>query len=1139
MAEFTGIKKTQFPVHGAAPWLTALLLAAVVAALPAQRAVAVDVSEPAILQMFEAKWDTMEDRMADIFQVGYGKMWLPPPQRADGGGLSVGYDVFDRFDLGGPRNETLYGTETGLKANIATAHDASVKMYSDFVPNHDGFRNKNTPGFLSQGGYPGFVLQTSGDTLGDFHDPNLSYQTDPVNGSLFGLLDIAQEKNHQFIRHPIAAGNANNIPAGTIWNKPDLNNARFYTDQGLGGVALNDPNTGGAFTRYSFNTENPIAGDPTSENATGLLMRNMQYMLQVIGVDGFRIDAARHMPTWVFNYFDNAVFRSNPRMNHDGTIQPVYMFSEVADGTSSNVQPYIRRDLPNKLGISLGDTTVKGDRDALDFPLFWKMVDNLSGNGTQNNWHNIRSAHLDINDDGLKNGSQGVTFVDGHDEHSGLRPHLYKVAYAYTLMMPGNAIVYMNAKEFGEGRTFPYDIGGSGYSMSNDALGGYHGDDIAELVEIRNTHGRGNFQERWLDDAFNPNGFSNLYIYERAASALVGLNSRADSGYDQRTPVQTSFAANTVLVELTGNAADAVVDPGGNIPEAIRVNASGQVTMRVPRNSSHGKGYVIYGLATPQGALSLTNVSQVLEGATPTQATNGTARLADIDVITSDTFNVQLDTTPVTLPAPMGEANPVRDVHADGDHAMIRIDDGIDLNDQPGIDDTTLTSTGYGFENFTTTYSPGFVWSEGANVGTGSGTFAQTIDATELSEGRHYVTVRAFRHRDSDTGGDGGPGVFTDFKRTIYVDRLPPESAIVSFDPYASNPNNPNDRDLIVRSVDQTADNMLFLLDLPANLTEAQILQEYNNPSSPYRKAQSGYYDRDQRIAGFGNINFGNHVATVITYEPTGNYNIQRFAELFTPTIDRGAGFGDMNFGNSYLIADIRTTTPNNGSFEDVLYSQNNKFNSAADLNADGLVDNRDLFLLGDALVAAPTSAFVNAANEQNVLYAYTDLLLKRGDVDVSGSTNAGDMNALYDNFGAATWLMDLNVDGIVDIQDVSTMITHLFRTVPGDFNLDGQVDASDYVVARKASGSTGMRFYNGDADLDGDVDSQDLVAWQQNYGFVRQPLTAGAGGGGEGAAFVPEPSAILFCAMFCGLVAATRRIKQVSQFGASCSWPL
>ena len=210
----------------------------------------------------------------------------------------------------------------------------------------------------------------------------------------------------------------------------------------------------------------------------------------------------------------------------------------------------------------------------------------------------------------------------------------------------------------------------------------------------------------------------------------------------------------------------------------------------------------------------------------------------------------------------------------------------------------------------------------GANVGTGAGTFVQSIDTTQLAEGRHYVTVRAFRHRDSATGGDGGPEVFTDFKRTIYVDRLPPEAAVVSFDPFASDPNNPNNRDLVVRSVDKTADSMHLLLDLPANLTDAQILAQVSAGN------KMSYYDRDQFVRG-QSVNFGNHVATIVTYEPTGNVNIQRFAGLFTQTNSRGRGFGDMNFSNGYVITDIRATTPNNGSVEDVLYSQNSKFNSA------------------------------------------------------------------------------------------------------------------------------------------------------------------------------------------------------------------
>ncbi len=42
-------------------------------------------------------------------------------------------------------------------------------------------------------------------------------------------------------------------------------------------------------------------------------------------------------------------------------------------------------------------------------------------------------------------GSQGVSFVDSHDDLVGGFPFLMNVAYAYTLLRPGNAIVYMNA----------------------------------------------------------------------------------------------------------------------------------------------------------------------------------------------------------------------------------------------------------------------------------------------------------------------------------------------------------------------------------------------------------------------------------------------------------------------------------------------------------------------------------------------------------------------------------------------------------------------------------------------------------------------------------------------------------------------
>ncbi|HEY0008576.1 MAG TPA: hypothetical protein VGB55_07625, partial [Tepidisphaeraceae bacterium] len=85
----------------------AVVAAAAAVAVFAHPAAAQDVSAPAILQWFEGSYKTIENRMADVFAAGYGAVWTPPPGRADSGNQSVGYDVYDRFDLGSAGNPTL------------------------------------------------------------------------------------------------------------------------------------------------------------------------------------------------------------------------------------------------------------------------------------------------------------------------------------------------------------------------------------------------------------------------------------------------------------------------------------------------------------------------------------------------------------------------------------------------------------------------------------------------------------------------------------------------------------------------------------------------------------------------------------------------------------------------------------------------------------------------------------------------------------------------------------------------------------------------------------------------------------------------------------------------------------------------
>ncbi|MEO1526972.1 MAG: GEVED domain-containing protein [Planctomycetota bacterium] len=885
-----------------------------------------DASAPAILQVFESTYDNLEQRSADVFQAGFGGVWIPPTGRADSGNQSVGYDAYNRFDLGGPAAPTLYGSETGLKALVDALHTADVDVYADFVVNHNGFRDSSTPGFVAEGGYPGFALTLNAgnnslgfDAIdGDFHG---GFETGDLNGRLSGLIDIAHETDFQFIRQPVEE-NALNIPGGPIANSPDPGNARFYPDTSLDPILLFDPKTGESdIAVYPYNLQEPLAGDATTENALGYLMRNARWLIETIGIDGLRVDAAKHVEPFVLEFLDRAVYRAIAEPQLDGSTQHPFLFLEVFTGDRGQIQNLIRKDIdpgdPGRIG---------GNRDALDFPLHFAMRDYLTGNGIVNDWREIKNASQDIQDDGLaNNGSQGVAYVNSHDEFG---PFLSNVAHAYVLMRPGNAIVYLNAKQFGDGRDFPKDGRG-------DALGGLFGDQLTRLVNLRNTHGRGNYIDRTpvADE-------KEMLIFERSASSVVLLSNRLDSGFDSRT-IQTNFLPGTPLVELTGNASDPTFDPFNDFPEVVVVKTDGTIDVRVPRNTApdgtqHNSGYLIYGASGPQTSLSLSNVDSTLAGGTPTNETNGTTRLNEISVITADSFEVTLNT------AAVNHLGSIRDTFADGDNALLKIDDGLDVNQNGSVDNTSVGGPVTGFEEFLTFKQPGFFQTDG------QGLYRQVVDTTTLAEGMHFLETRAFRHREVGEGD----AIYTSDRRAIYIDRLPPESEIVSFEPREEGVS--ENRDLLVRLADATGNNVHVLWDLPAALSDGDVLALIDGDS------QGNRLDRDLFVSGVEGLTHGNHVATLVTFEMTGNVNVQRFPGLFTSTIF-GAGLGDLDFDGGVDADDVAL-------MQAVFNSNNAEFNPAADFNGDGLVDVEDLALFYELLVGTGNTGPTFAAFDNFVV---------------------------------------------------------------------------------------------------------------------------------------------------------------------------
>ena len=144
-------------------------------------------------------WDHLAGQAAELRQAGFTAIWLPPVTKGASGGASVGYDVFDDYDLGSKDQQgtvaTHYGTREQLTRCVAMMRANGLDVYADLVENQRGggngpggftFRYADADGIVGGGRFPKDAI--------DFHpnvpeDPNvpgpdISFGSDlaPING---------------------------------------------------------------------------------------------------------------------------------------------------------------------------------------------------------------------------------------------------------------------------------------------------------------------------------------------------------------------------------------------------------------------------------------------------------------------------------------------------------------------------------------------------------------------------------------------------------------------------------------------------------------------------------------------------------------------------------------------------------------------------------------------------------------------------------------------------------------------------------------------------------------------------------------------------------------------------------------------
>ena len=127
------------------------------------------------------------------------------------------------------------------------------------------------------------------------------------------------------------------------------------------------------------------------------------------------------------------------------------------------------------------------------------------------------------------------------------------------------------------------------------------------------------------------------------------------------------------------------------------------------------------------------------------------------------------------------------------------------------------------------------------------------------------------------------------------------------------------------------------------------------------------------------------------------------------------------------------------------------------------------------------------------------------GDFDVDGDVDADDVDALCDNMGGGPGAHDLDGDGDTDEDDFVYLVEHLVEwsrpgaggvgTKRGDANLDGYVNATDLATLAGHFGDSGPGWSGANFNCDDVVNATDLAILAADFGF-QAPTSA-----------VPEPA--------------------------------
>ncbi len=429
--------------------------------------------------------------------LGITEVWLPPAYKCANGINDVGYGVYDMYDLGEFDQKgtvpTKYGTKDEYLSAVKALQQQGIKVYADVVFNHrmgaDGTENVQAKVFdLNNRGHQLEQREITAWTKFDFVGRGGNYSDFKWNHNHFDGTDWDNATNKKALY----------LFEGKAWeNEVDLENGNFDYLMGAD-LDLNYPETFDELVRWG------------------------KWYLDFTGVDGFRLDAIKHLSfskmfSWITEMRDHAK-------------KDLFIVGEYWHQALSALTHYLDKNA--------------NDLCLFDVPLHYNFYSASNSNG------NFDMSKMFENSLVGKRPSRAVTIVDNHDTQPGQALQSYVNGWfklhAYSLIL---------LRQEGTPCVFYGDL----YGIPHDGIAPL-GQKFETLLKARQSLAYGEQIDYFNDSSVV--GFTRMGD-ERHENSGVAVVMTDSVGGTIRMCVGERFIGKTMVDCINNNSAEIIVENDG------------------------------------------------------------------------------------------------------------------------------------------------------------------------------------------------------------------------------------------------------------------------------------------------------------------------------------------------------------------------------------------------------------------------------------------------------------------------------------------------------------------------------------------------------------------------------------------------